>query len=115
MSVENIVAAHLEAWNSPAGPSRQGSIAQVYTADVAVNEPDAALTGHAGVEHAITALQAQLAGMAITRSGPLQQVQDLVLYPWTVAADGGPTVVSGHDILIIRDGKVSHLYVLVDH
>ena len=35
-------------------------------------------------------------------------------YPWTVGADGGPTIVSGHDVLIIRDGKVSRLYVLIE-
>ncbi len=114
MSVESIVDAHMEAWNAPAGPARQESIAQLYTSDVFVNEPGARLTGHAGVEQAIAALQAQLAGLAIARSGPLQQVQDLVTYPWTVGAESGPTIVSGHDVLIIRDGKVSSLYVLID-
>jgi hypothetical protein len=49
MSVENIVAAHMEAWNAPPGPARQESITKVYTADVFIGEPDARLTGHAGV------------------------------------------------------------------
>jgi hypothetical protein len=114
MSVESIVVAHLEAWNAPAGPAREKAIAQVYTADVVVNEPGERLTGHACVEQAIAALQAQLPGMAITRSGLLQEVQDLVTYPFTVSADGGPTIVSGRDVLIIRDDKVSSLYVLID-
>ena len=114
MSVESIVTAHIEAWNAPSGPARQESIANVYTTDVFVGEPDGRLTGQAGVEQAITTLQAQLAGMSISRSGPLREAQDLVTYPWTVGADGGPTIVSGHDVLIIRDGKVSRLYVLID-
>jgi hypothetical protein len=114
MSVENIVVAHMEAWNAPAGPERERAIAEVYTADVFVGEPDARLTGHARVEQAIAGLQAQLPGMAITRGGPLREVQDLVTYPWTMGADGAPPVVFGHDVLIIRDGKVSSLYVLID-
>jgi ketosteroid isomerase-like protein len=114
MSVESIVDAHMETWNAPAGPAREKAIAQVYTEDVVVNEPDARLTGYAGVEQAITALQTQLAGMAISRSGPLREVQDLVTYPWTVSAEGGPAIASGHDVLIIRDGKVSSLYVLIN-
>jgi hypothetical protein len=114
MSVENIVAAHMEAWNAPPGHARQESIAKVYAADVFVGEPDARLTGHAGVEQAITALHAQLPGMTITRSGPLREAQDLVTYPWTIGAEGGPTIASGHDVLIVRDGKVSSLYVLID-
>jgi hypothetical protein len=81
---------------------------------IVVGEPDGRLAGRAGVEQAITTLQAQLAGMSISRSGPLREAQDLVTYPWTVGADGGPTIVSGHDVLIIRDGKVSRLYVLID-
>jgi hypothetical protein len=114
MSVESIVAAHLETWNAPAGPARQESIAQVYTADVFVGDPETGLTGHAGMEQAIAATQAQLSGMAITRSGPLQEAQDLVTYPWSVGAEGGSTVASGRDVLIIRDGKVSSLYALID-
>jgi hypothetical protein len=114
VSVESIVAAHLEVWNAPAGPAREKAIAQVYTADVAVGEPGERLTGHAGVEQAIAALQAQLPGMAITRSAPLQEAQDLVTYPFTIGPEGGPTIVSGRDVLIIRDGKVSSLYVLID-
>lgn len=70
---------------------------------------------YAGVEQAVAGLQAQLPGMSITRSGPLQQVQDLVIYPWTMGPEGGPAVVSGRDVLIIRDGsKVSSFYVLID-
>jgi hypothetical protein len=114
MSVENIVVAHMEAWNAPAGPERERAIAEVYTADVFVGEPDARLTGHSGVEQAIAALQAQLPGMALTRGGPLREVQDLVTYPWTIGAEGSSPVVSGHDVLILRDGKVSRLYVLID-
>jgi hypothetical protein len=114
MSIESIVAAHLEAWNAPAGQARQESIAKVYTADVFVGDPDTRLTGHAGMDQAITATQALLGGMAITRSGPLQQAQDLVTYPWTVGAEGAPTVASGRDVLIIRDGKVSSVYAVID-
>ena len=70
MSVERIVTAHIEAWNAPSGSARQESIANVYTTDVFVGEPDGRLTGRAGVEQAITTLHAQLAGMSISRSGP---------------------------------------------
>lgn len=114
MSVENIVAAHLEAWNAPADQARQESIANVYTADVFIGDPYTRLTGHAGMDQAITATHAQLGGTAITRSGPLQEAQDLVTYPWTVGAEGGPTVASGRDVLIIRDGKVSSVYAVMD-
>lgn len=112
--VESLVAAHLDTWNAPAGPERARAIAGVYSADVFVGEPQAALRGHDGMEHAIAALQSQLPGTTITRSGPIQVAQDLVTYGWTLGAPGGPTLATGRDVLLVRDGEVVSLYVVID-
>jgi len=38
-----------------------------------------------------------------------------VIFSWTTGPEGGPAVVSGREVLIIRDGtKVSRFYVLID-
>ena len=79
-SVESVVAAHLDAWNAPEGPDRMNAIAEVYSPDVFIGEPDAKRRGHSGMTQAISALQAQLPGTSITRSGPIQTAQDLVTY-----------------------------------
>ena len=113
--VESIVAAHLEVFNAPAGPAREKAIAQLYTEDVVAGKPDVRLTGHAGVDQAVAGMQAQLPGMRVTRNGPVQAVHELVIFAWTTGPEGGPAVVSGSEVLIIRDGnKVSNLYVLID-
>lgn len=114
MSVESVIVAHLNAWNSPSGPERQRAIAEIYWPDVFVAEPAAALTGHAGVESAIAALQAQLPGSVITRIGPTQVAQDLATYAWTLGPEGADTIASGRDVLIIRDDKIASLYVVID-
>ena len=115
MSVERIIAAHLQVFNAPAGPARRKAIAQLYTEDVVAGKPDVRLTGHAGVDQAVAGMQAQLPGMRITRTGPLQAVHELVIFSWTTGPEGGPAVVSGREVLIIRDGtKVSSFYVLID-
>ncbi|WP_420109558.1 nuclear transport factor 2 family protein [Mycolicibacter arupensis] len=114
MSFENIIVAHLNAWNSPGGPAREQAIADIYSDDVFVGEPAVALTGHTGVEAAIAALQEQLPGTVITRTGPTQTSQDLVTYAWTLGPSEGPALASGRDVLIIRDGKVASLYVIID-
>lgn len=114
MTFAHIVDAHLEAWNSPSGPAREQAIAEIYTDDVFVGEPAAALTGHPGVEAAIAALQDQLPNTALSRTGPVQVSQDLVTYTWQLGPADGPAVATGRDVLIIRDDKVSSLYVLID-
>ena len=115
VSVENTVSAHLEIWNAPAGPDRTNAIADVYSPDVFIGEPDAKRQGHRGLIQAISALQTQLPGMSITRSGPIQTAQDLVTYTWQLGAGNGPATATGRDVLILRDGQITSLYVLIDN
>jgi len=114
LSIEGTVAAHLDAWNAPDGPDREKAIADLYSADVVIGEPGAGYRGHSGMAEAISALQAQLPGTAITQSGPNQTAQDLVTYSWELSAGGQPAIATGRDVLIIRDGVITSLYVLID-
>ena len=113
-SIENVVTAHLNTWNATAGADRDESIARTYSSDVFVGEPGAAHRGHAGVSAAITALQAQLPGTVISRSGPVQTAQDLVTYSWTLGVEGQEPIASGRDVLVVREGRITRLYVLID-
>jgi len=113
-AIESIVTAHLDTWNSPAGPERVQAIASVYAPDVVIGEPQGTLTGHEGMEQAIAALQSQLPGTELSRSGPIQVAQDLVTYAWTLGSPDGPRVASGRDVLFLRGQDVVGLYVVVD-
>ncbi|MFD6163302.1 nuclear transport factor 2 family protein [Nocardia sp. NPDC060256] len=113
-SIENLITAHLNAWNAPAGPDRDKAVSEVYAPDVFIVEPDNAHRGHHGMTEAISGLQAQAPGTTITRTGSTQTAQDLVTYSWTLGVDGQPAIASGRDVLIVRDGKITSLYVLID-
>lgn len=112
--IENLVAAHLDAWNAPVGPGRTQQIASVYSPDVYIAEPQGVLRGHGGMEQAIAGLQAQLPHTTITRKGPIQVAQDMVTYAWSLSAPDGPAVAAGRDVLIIGDNKIICLYVVID-
>lgn len=112
--LETIVDAHLDAWNAPAGPDRTRAIADVYTEDVLVAEPDDARDGHRGVDEAISALQAQLPGTAITRTGPLQVSQDMVTYPWALGPRDDRALATGRDVLLLAGARISRVYVVID-
>ncbi len=113
-SIEKIVNAHLNVWNGPAGADRDESIAKVYSSEVFVGEPAAAHHGHVGMSAAVAALQAQLPGSVISRSGPIQTAQDLVTYSWTLGVEGQEPITSGRDVLVVREGQITSLYVLID-
>ena len=114
VSVESAVSAHLDVRKAPAGPDRTNAIAHVYSSDVFIGEPDAKHQGHSGMAQAISALQTLLPGTSITRSGPIQEAQDLVTYTWKLGAGSGPVVATGRDVLILRDGQITSVYVLID-
>ncbi|MEV7800011.1 hypothetical protein AB0O14_13035 [Microbacterium foliorum] len=113
-SVESLVDAHLKVWNGPDGPDRAESIALIYAPDVFIGEPGFAHTGQEGMAKAISGLQDQAPGTVLTRSGPIQVAQDLVTYSWKLGPAGGDTIVTGRDVLIIRDQRISSLYVVID-
>lgn len=113
-NIENVVSAHLAAWNAPAGPGRTQLIASMYTRDVYIAEPHGALRGHDGMEQAIASLQAQLPQTTIARTGPIQMAQDMVTYAWSLGTPDGPAVAAGRDVLIIGADKISSLYVVID-
>lgn len=112
--IDAMVDLHLAVWNGPAGAGRDTAVAELYAPDVLVAEPDRARHGHAGMDEAVSALQAQFPGTVITRTGPIQVVQDLVTYPWTLGTPGEPPLASGRDVLVVRDGMIASLYVVLD-
>lgn len=113
-SVEAIVDAHLSVWNSADTADRKRAIASIYSPEVFVGEPGSAQAGHEGMAQAIAGLRAQLPGTVLTRSGPIQIAQDMATYGWNLGPVGGETIVTGRDVLLIRDGLISSLYVVID-
>ena len=113
-ATEKIVEAHLDCWNTTPGPRRSEAVVEIYSPDVFVGEPGGVLRGHDGVERAIDALHDRVPGAAIARTGPIQVSQDLVTYAWSLAPQDGPAAATGRDVLLVRDGSISHLYVVID-
>jgi len=113
-SVESLVDAHLSVWNSAESRDRAESLAAIYSPDVFIGEPGFANRGHEGMAQAISGLQAGVPGAVLTRSGPIQIAQDLVTYSWNLGPASGEILASGRDVLIVRDGVISSLYVLID-
>lgn len=111
---DHLVRTHLEAWNAPAGPAREAAVAAAYADDVLVGEPGGTDRGHAGMQRAISALQAQAPGATITRRGPIPGAQGMVTYAWDLGPSPDATVATGRDVLLLRAGRIASLYVVVD-
>lgn len=112
--IDRIAEEHLRIWNSAPSAERTSAAASLYTEDVLTAEPAASYTSPAGVEQAIDGLHAALPDLQLRRTGAIQTAQNLSTYSWALGAPGGPAVVTGRDVLLIVDDRISSLYVLID-
>src|SRR5438445_142535 len=80
--VAKIVDRHLKIWNTRNTADRITGIPSTYAEDVVIGEPAAWFSGFAGIECAIKAIQAQMPGMDLAVTGPIQTTGDMSTYTW---------------------------------
>lgn len=101
--IEALVAAHLAIWNTRDSVERVSAMPGVYAESVRIGEPEAAYTGHDGMDAAVAGLQGALPGMSLSVNGEVQQAQDMVTYRWNLGPDAETAVVTGRDVLLVDD------------
>jgi hypothetical protein len=114
ISIAQVAAEHLAIWNTAATEERNRAIASTYSNDVFVGEADAVYRGHQGVAQAIDALHAGVPGTQLELSGAIQTAQALSTYAWTLAPAGAAPVMTGRDVIAVRDGVIESVHVFID-
>jgi hypothetical protein len=112
--VAKIVDRHLKIWNTRNAADRITGIPSTYAEDVVVGEPAAWFSGFAGIECAIKAVQAQMPGMDLAVTGPIQTTGDMSTYTWAFAGKDGNPVVKGRDVITVKHERIISLYVFLD-
>ena len=71
--------------------------------------------GHDALNAKAQALQdGQLAGLSFVKAGPVHQTTGFGYLVWNVVAPGSDTViVSGFDVAIIKDARITELYTVI--
>jgi hypothetical protein len=112
--VAKIVDRHLKIWNTRNAAERNTGIRSTYAEDVVMGEPAAWFSGFAGIECAIKAVQAQMPGMDLAVTGPIQTTGEMSTYTWALAGKDGTPVVKGRDVITVKHERISSLYVFFD-
>jgi len=112
--VAKIVGRHLKIWNTRNAAERIAGIPSTYTEDVVIGEPAAWFSGFAGIEYAIKAVQAQMPGMDLAVTGPIQTTGDMSTYTWALAGKDGNAIVKGRDVITVRHERIISRYVFFD-
>ncbi|MET0423172.1 MAG: nuclear transport factor 2 family protein [Actinoplanes sp.] len=94
--------------------TRAAAIREVYTEDVTFADPEEVIVGWDALDRKVQRLLDEAPGFVFTPVGEVRTVQDLTLLSWHLGPAGGPPVVSGTDISIVADGRIKHLYTMLD-
>ena len=109
--VAKIVDRHLTIWNTRHAAERITGMPSIYAEDVVIGEPAAWFSGFAGIELAIKAVQAQMPGMDLAVTGPIQTTGDMSTYTWALAGKDGNPVVKGRDVITVKHERIISRYV----
>jgi hypothetical protein len=94
---------------------RLAAIEQTYTPDVRWTDDEGVSVGVDQLNVKAQALQdGQLAGLSFVKAGPVYQTHGLGYLAWNVVAPGSDTpVVSGFDVALIADNRISELFTVL--
>ena len=114
ISPDNLQATHLAIWNERDRTKRDALIAQIYAADIVMNDPDAVFSGRQAISDFIDKVQTQDPEFYFSATRPIQQVQNGMRLHWNIQFKKDQPGLTGIDFFILDEGMIKELYVFMD-
>lgn len=103
IDVTQIVDSYLAVWNETDSAARLALITDAWTEDATYTDPLADVTGHAGIDGLVGAVQAQFPGFVFRRLGEVEAHHAFLRFSWEAGPADGEAVVAGSDVAMISD------------
>jgi hypothetical protein len=104
----------LEVFGERDGARRRGVIAELYAEDVVFQDPEGLVRGRDAIDAKVAALLDGAPGLVFRLTGPVRVSGDLGVLTWAFGPEDGAPVVSGTDIALITDCRITRLHTLLD-
>jgi hypothetical protein len=85
------------------------AIENTYAPDVRWTDDEGTSAGRDALETKATALQSQMDGLVFTKASPVYETRGLGYLAWKLGPEDGDPVVSGFDVAVVRDERISEL------
>ena len=109
-AVETTIDAYLQTWNETDPATRAALVEQSLGADLWYRDPLLEADGLEAYDAMIAAVQAQMPGLVMTRTSPVDAHRDLVRFNWALGAPGQAPVFAGLDVAKTdADGKLHRI------
>jgi ketosteroid isomerase-like protein len=107
---ELITANLLSVFGERDGSKRLATMADIYTDDVTFADHDGVVSGREAISAKVETLLARTPGFVFSVAGVVHEVQDLGSLDWNFGPEGQEPVVSGTDIVTVREGRIATLH-----
>jgi SnoaL-like domain len=94
--------------------ARATAIRDVYAEDVVFADPEEVVVGREALNAKAQRLLDQAPDFVFTPVGDVRIVQDLAYLAWQLGPAGAPPAVSGADVSLVKDGRITHLWTILD-
>lgn len=112
--MQEIVEKYLESWNETDPVRRRKLIGELWAEDATYTDPLAQLRGHAEIDAAVAAVQAQFPGLTFSLAGPVDAHHQQARFSWALG-EGGQPVVMGFDVAVAgQDGRLTTVLGFLD-
>jgi len=109
--LNNIQDTHLAIWNERSRKKRDSMIADLYTDDIKMYDPNFILNGSEAVSDFIDKVQSD-PKFAFKAIKPMDRTQNGMRLFWSIETENG--LLTGMDLFILEHEKVKHLYVFIE-
>jgi hypothetical protein len=104
----------LAVFNERDRDARREAIARIYAADVVFSDSDGVIRGHAAIDEKVQGLLDSTPGFVFRPVGAAREANDLGMLDWQFGPEGAAPAVTGTDVVLVRDDKITAAYTFVD-
>jgi hypothetical protein len=105
---------YIDIWNETDAIRRRAAIDALYTEDCTYTDPLGAVTGRAGVDGFIAAVQGQFPGIQFRLAGAVDAHHAQARFTWHAGAPGGEPAAIGFDVAVIAGDRIRSIYGFLD-
>ena len=106
----DIIEKHFSIWRD----KKLSLIQEVYATDIEITDPHAIAHGHQEAEALITGLQAKFPERRFRLRKPIEGHHHIARLFWAFGPDEEQEQVTGQDVLILENGKITKLLIFID-
>lgn len=104
----------LEVFGQRDATRRLAAIERLHAPQVVFTDPGGFVTGHQALNaKARDILESAPPDFVFRPAGSAYSAGDIAYIRWSFGPDGGPPVVTGTDVVVVADGRISKLYTML--